>query len=410
MVRDPVLVGQRSETVRRANLSAIVRELHANGPLSRSALVARTGLTRTAIRALIGDLVAAGFVREDRPVAIGTPGRPSPLVRLVPGRAVVLAIEIAVDSLAVALVGLGGTVLAIERIDRLRGRTDAESVVADLAAVVARIRAGAPRVGLIGAAAAVAGVVRRSDGFVSTAPNLDWRDEPLGLRLSQVLDLGLPIAVANEADLGALAEHRRGAARGADHVLFVSGDVGVGGGLIVDGVPMTGVAGYGGEIGHLPLNPHGIACGCGSIGCWETEVGAAALLRRAGHPADGGRPEIDIVMREAAEGSPRVLEALDHIGHWLGIGLAGLVNTFNPSLIVLGGLVGRIHPWVAGVVEAELDRRALAAPRGLVRIVPSKLGVDAPLLGAGELAFEPVLADPAILAGPREGLIQLVSA
>jgi predicted ArsR family transcriptional regulator len=100
-------IGQRSETVRRANLSAIVRELHANGPLSRSQLVAKTGLTRSAIRGLIGEFVAADLVSEERAAPLGAPGRPSPVVRLSPGGAVVLALDIAVDSLAVALVGLG---------------------------------------------------------------------------------------------------------------------------------------------------------------------------------------------------------------------------------------------------------------------------------------------------------------
>jgi predicted NBD/HSP70 family sugar kinase len=243
------------------------------------------------------------------------------------------------------------------------------------------------------------------------APNMNWRGEPLGSRLATALDLPFPIAVANEADLGAIAEHRRGVGRGADQMLFVSGDVGVGGGLIIDGQPMTGLAGYGGEIGHMPVNPvAGTACGCGSIGCWETEIGAAALLRRAGLPADGGHRAIDRLLAEADAGVPTPVEALEHVGCWLGIGLAGLVNTFNPGLVVLGGLVGRIYPRVADVVERELDRRALAAPRALVRIVPAALGEDAPLVGAAELAFEPVLADPAILAGPREGLMHLASA
>ncbi|HTC85542.1 MAG TPA: helix-turn-helix domain-containing protein, partial [Candidatus Acidoferrum sp.] len=119
-------LGQRSETVRRANLSAIVRELHARGPLSRSELVVRTGLTRSAIRGLIGELVAADLVSEERAAPSRTPGRPSPLVRLNPDSAVVLALEIAVDSLAVALVGLGGEVLSHIRVDRPRGHSSVE--------------------------------------------------------------------------------------------------------------------------------------------------------------------------------------------------------------------------------------------------------------------------------------------
>ena len=198
---------------------------------------------------------------------------------------------------------------------------------------------------------------------------------------------------------------------GVDNVLFISGEVGVGGGLIVDGRPLTGVAGYGGEIGHIPVNPAGAACRCGSVGCWETEVGEGALLRRAGHPAAGGRAAVEAVLREAADGSPVALAALDHVGRWLGLGLAGLVNVLNPRLVVLGGLFGRIHPLDRGRPSRRSSTAGrLPAPRALVRVVPASLGVDAPLLGAAELAFEPLLADPAAWVGPRDAIPELESA
>ena len=407
-----VEIGQRSETVRRANLSAIVRELHGHGPLSRSDLVARTGLTRSAIRSLIGELAAAGLVWEERAEPLGTPGRPSPVVHPSTEGAVVLALEIAVDSLAVALVGLGGQVLDLVRVDRPRGHTSVDEIAQDLDELVSTVRARRPieEDRLVGIGVAVVGVVRRTDGLVSTAPNLGWRDVPLGQRLAATLRARVPVSIANEADLGALAELRRGAALGVRHVLFISGEVGVGGGAIVDGEPLTGSAGYAGEVGHIPVNPEGAACACGSIGCWETEIGEGALLRRAGHRASAGRDEVDAVLREGAAGSATALAALDETGRWLGIGLAGLVNVLNPELVVLGGLFGRMHPFVAPTVERELERRALPAPRELVRVVPASLGVDAPVLGAAELAVEPLLADPAAWLGPRRGLADLASA
>ena len=403
-------VGQRSESVRRANLSAIVRELHTDGPLSRSELVARTGLTRTAIRGLIGELVAADLATEGPAVPLGTPGRPSPQVRLNPDRAVVLALEIAVDSLAVALVGAGGAVLQLERVDLPRGHTSVDEIIADLVdlsdMVLARL---ARRESIIGVGISVVGVVRRTDGVVSMAPNLGWRDVPLGRRLADALQLDVPVTVANDGDLGALAEARRGAAIGADDVLFISSEVGVGGGLIAGGKPLGGAAGYGGEIGHIPVNPTGSACRCGSVGCWETEVGEGALLKRVGRSPGGGRGAVDEVLQEAERGVGHALAALDDVGRWLGFGLAGLVNVFNPRLVVLGGLFGRYYPFVIETVERELDRRALPGPRGLVAIVPATLGIDASLLGAAELALEQLLADPAVLVGPREAVPELVS-
>ena len=403
-------VGQRSETVRRANLSAIVRELHLSGARSRSELVAGTGLTRSAIRGLIGEFVASGVATETRATPLGGPGRPSPVVRPNAESATVLAVDILVDSLAVALVGLGGEVFDRIRVQPPRGHSAVDEVVDQLAQQAKVLLARSRSDTVIGIGVAVAGIVRRSDGFVVMAPNLGWRDVPLGAVLAAALEATVPISIANDGDLGALAELRRGAAIGADDVLYLSGEVGVGGGLIVDGRPLTGVAGFGGEVGHVPVNPAGIACQCGSIGCWETEIGEEALLRLAGHPTGGGWAEIDAVIEEAEAGSPVALEAFASVGRWLGLGLAGLVNIFNPRLVVMGGLFGRIHPYVADALEAELTRRALPSSRALVRVVPARLGVDAPLLGAAELAFEPFLADPAAWLRPRGARAELASA
>lgn len=402
-------VGQRSETVRRANLSAIVRGLHEHGPRSRSELVATTGLTRSAIGTLVGELADGGLVTEDQPLRLGTPGRPSPLVGLVPSSAVVLSFEILVDSIAAAVVGLGGETLEHIRIERPRDYLSVDDVVSDLVGLAddLRARVDAP---IIGIGVAIAGVVRRDDGLVALAPNLGWVDVPLGARLARALAVAVPIAVTNEANAGILAEHRRGAAVGIDDAVFVFGEVGVGGGLIVDGQPMTGVAGYSGEIGHIPINPDGAACRCGSVGCWETEVGERALLARAGRPANGGRAAVESVIQDARAGSTEALAGLDHVGRWLGVGLAGLVNILNPRVIVLGGLFSRIHPYISHTVERELDRRALPAPRALVAIVPGILGEDAPLLGAAELAFEPLLSDPALWLTPRTTMAGRASA
>lgn len=394
-------LGLRSETIRRANLSAIVRALHCDGPLSRSELGARTGLTRSAIRVLIGELSAAGLVDELNGPLLGTPGRPSAVVRLRPGRAVVLALEVAVDYLAAALVGIGGQVLSTHRIDRSRARVSVEETIRDLVALAGTLTehdTADDYDELVGICVAFAGIVRRTDDVIAMAPNMGWREVPLGDLLAQALGTHLRVMVANEADLGALAEQRRGAGAGVHDMLFISGEVGVGGGLIVDGRPMTGATGYGGEIGHMPLNPAGGPCGCGSFGCWELEVGEQALLALAGHPVDGGRSEVDRVLEDARCGDEQALAAFDQVGTWLGRGVAGLVNVLNPQLVVLGGLFQRIYPFVEPALRREVQRLALRPSAAVVTMASSSLGVDAPLLGAAELAFERLLDDPASLA------------
>lgn len=370
--------------------------------MSRSELGVRTGLTRSAIRALIGELTELDLVSEGSSASLGIPGRPSSLVRPNPVGAVVLGIDVKVDSVDVAVVGLGGEILNQVRVERPRGRISVDQTVADLVELVNQVWETTPgREALVGIGVSVAGLVRRSDGLVNSAPNLGWHEVPFGAQLSEALQANVPLTVANEADMGAMAEHRRGAAIHADNLLYISGEVGVGGGVIVDGRPLTGVAGYGGEVGHMPVNPNGIACRCGSCGCWETEIGEGALLLRAGHPPGGGQSAVDLVLEEASAGIPEALNAVDNVGRWLGVGLAVLVNVFDPELVVLGGLLGRLYPFVMPRVEAELDRLALQASRDLVRVIPSRLGGHASLLGAAELAFEPMLSDPFGWAGVR---------
>jgi predicted NBD/HSP70 family sugar kinase len=404
-------LGQRSETVRRANLSAIVRALHEDGPQSRSDLVARTGLTRSAIRALVGELTASGLATEDRAVHLGRPGRPSPEVSLVPEAATAVAFFIGVDSLAAAVVGLGGSILAEARVDRPRRHHSVEDIVSDIVGIFDMLpggRSSSDRVVAVGVA--VAGVVRRADGLVETAPNLGWTSAPLGTVLAARLGWDIPVIVGNEADLGVLAELRRGAAVGVDDVIYVHGEVGVGAGIIAGGRPLTGAAGYAGELGHFPVTFDGRPCRCGSRGCWETEVGGEALLVRAGYPSDAGREGIDAVLRDAEAGSPVALAAINLTGERIGIGLAGLVNTFNPRLIVLGGLFGRLQPFAHAAIWAAMAARTLPAPLALVRVVPATLGDDAPLLGAAEIALEAVLQDPAARLGSRDDVAELATA
>jgi predicted NBD/HSP70 family sugar kinase len=404
-------LGQRSETVRRSNLSAIVRTLHEAGPQSRSELVAHTGLTRSAIRGLVGELTAAGLVTEDRAVRCGRPGRPSLEVSLVPGSAVAVAFWIGVESLSAAVVGLGGILLGVARSDRPRGHDEAEATVDDLVALLDRLPDHRPDEDVVaGVGVAVAGVVRSRDGLVETAPNLGWSGVPLGDLVAAALGWSVPVAVRNEADLGVLAEHRRGAAVGVDDVLYVHGEVGVGSGVLADGRPLSGAAGYAGEIGHFPVASGDLPCRCGSVGCWETLIGAGALLSRAGLPRDAGPEGLDRLFSAADRGDPNAVAAIEATGRMLGLGLGGLVNAFNPRLIVLGGIFSRLHPYATDRIWEELSLHSMSAPRAMVHVVPATLGVDAPLLGAAEIALEPVLADPATRFGRRHALVRLASA
>lgn len=402
------LHGAGNEDVRRRNLSALLRHVHVHGPSSRSELTVATGLNRSTIATLVAELMARGLVRERLPDPRGVPGRPSPLVEVRHDGVAVLATEIFADSLAAAVVGLGGRVLAHRRVDRTRAWRSPEATVAELAGVARTlIEDGPPGRRLVGIGVAVAGLVRLADGFVPIAPPLGWRDVALASLVRSALPLDAPVHVGNDADLAALAEHTRGAGLGRDDFLLLWGEVGVGCGIVADGRAVLGRSGYAGEVGHLPVDPEGAVCPCGSRGCWETRVGEDALLRLAGL---GDRPDarqaVDDVLAGAAAGDAHALAAVSEVGRWLGIGLAGLVNVLAPGRVALAGVLARLYPYVREIVARELDRRVMAAPRADVEIVAAELGAEGPLLGAAELAWSPILDEPTtvpVLVTGREG-------
>ena len=385
-----------SESVRRDNLSTALREVHLNGPRSRSELVAITGLNRSTVAGIVAELTDLGFVHEEPGESQGSPGRPSPSVHARSDGAVVLAVGIAVHSMAVAVVGLGGQVHELERQRLAHIRPSLEEALQGMREMGLELleRSGL-RSQLVGVGVAAQGAVRSADGFVHFAPNLGWSTVPLARLVEESLGLGVPVVVRNEADLGARAEHVRGAGVGFADLIYVSSDVGVGGGIITSGRPLVGASGYAGEVGHFPVDPDGATCGCGSRGCWETVVGLQALLRRAGRDPDAGPEEVAAIVREAEEGVVEAIDALVGVGRWMGVGLAGLVNVFDPEIVVLGGLFSVTAPFTLPVVRRQLEDRKLAHTRESVEVVTSRLGADGPVLGAAERAFEPLLADPA---------------
>ncbi len=380
--------GSTQEDLRRHNLSAVLNHLHVSGPLSRAELTALLTLNRSTIAGLVCELAGAGLVRERADRASVGVGRPSLVVETDPSRVHVLAGVVAVDGLEVALVGLGGVVLARRRGRRGRNRT-ARGVADDLVALASAVSVDGDAGALQALVVAVPAVVRRSDGCVRLAPNLGWVDEPLGELLAERL-AGLPVRVGNDADLGLLAEHRRGAARGVADVVFLAGEAGVGGGAILGGRPLTGAGGYAGELGHVVVRPGGRRCRCGARGCWETEIGAASVARALGLPASTGTAEIVAALRRRSDPT----DALRRLGHYLGLGISTVVNLFNPRLLIIGGLLREVYPLVADEVTASLQTAALAAAAEQLRIVVPALGGDASLVGAAELAWSDLLTDP----------------
>jgi predicted NBD/HSP70 family sugar kinase len=383
--------GFGNDSLRRDNLATVLRLVHRSGAegLSRSALTARTGMNRSTIAALVGELAERGLVAESEPVSRSGVGRPSPIVTTTE-RAVALAVNPEIDAIRLAVVGLGGRVLARHRV-AARPDIDVPDVV-ELTATAARtLLAGlAPGHRVIGAGIAVPGLVRTGDGLVRLAPHFGWVDEPFTALLSVALDL--PASAGNDATLGVLAEATFGAGRGiADLVYLNGGASGIGGGIVAGGRPLTGGAGYAGELGHTLVNSDGALCHCGATGCLETEVRRAPLLELAGLD-DSRADELEEVL--LASDDPAVRAEVDRqLGH-LGVALRTAINTLNPERIVLGGFLAALYAVAPGQLALSGTARPLAASRESVEIVSAELGSDILMVGAAELAFAGLLADP----------------
>ncbi|MGX4654667.1 ROK family protein [Micromonospora sp. SCSIO 07396] len=397
MPRSPTVDGQSPGDSRRRSLGALLRRVHLGGPVSRAGLAEWLGVNRSTVLALTTELVAAGLVREDSAELTGRAGRPSLMVRPAADRVYVIAFDIAVDRLVAARVGLGGAIQDRREARRARAGVDLDTVVRVLADLGRQLHAtAASGAACVGIGASYCGMIRPGDGMVRFGPDMGWVDQAFGAELARRLDLGLPVLVGNEAHLGAVAEHRRGVGVGVDNLVYLHGDVGVGGGIIVGGELLGGDGGYGSEVGHMLVNPYdGRPCGCGSRGCLEAEVGERALLDAAGRPRDRiGRDAVREVVDAADRGDPAAREALRTVGDWLGIGVANVINLFNPGMVIFGGMLREVYRGSAAHVRERIAVNVLPVSRTRARLRVSALGDDATLVGAAELGFTRLLTDP----------------
>jgi len=388
-------LGTNQEAIRRHNLGTLLRHVHGAGQISRAELTSLMGLNRSTIAGLVGELESLGISEHTTPVGTRQgAGRPSSGVRIAAEGPFVIAVDLGVDRAVVARVGLGGRVL--ERAHApVSSDGEAWQVGASVATLIRNVVEQAPPAApLVGIGISVPGLVRRNDGLVRLAPNLQWHDVSFGGIVLAALDLDIPVSIANDADLGAIAEHIRGAAVGIDDLIYVSGNVGVGAGVITGGHRLEGAGGYAGEVGHLRFNPQGRPCHCGNRGCWETEVGGHAIAEAIHCPPDQVA-HLDQVLEGFDQPSPE----LRLTGTALGQGLASIVNMFNPRMVVLGGYFRSLYSLVGAEVDAGLADRALPAPLESVTLVLPGLGSDSPLLGAAEIALEPLFVDPVAALG-----------
>ncbi|MEU7034580.1 ROK family protein [Streptomyces sp. NPDC046237] len=389
----------------RGALGPALELVHTGRAPTRAVLTAELGVTRATAGAVAAELEALGLIRVDSNpgAAAGSQGRPSHRLEVDEKGPVALAAQVHADGFRAALVGLGGTIVATAPGCVTVSADPAQVLGAVVDAGAALLQESGRR--CVGAGLAAPSAVAEPEGTALNPLHLAW---PAGAPVREIFaervraaGIEGPAFTGNDVNLAALAEHRHGAGRGARDLLCVAtGHRGVGGALVLDGRLHTGSSGLALEVGHLTVNPEGRPCHCGSRGCLDVETDPLAFLTVAGR--DPG-PEVSLLQQardllRTSPDDPGVRVAREELIDRLGLGLAGLVNILNPDRIILGGLHREL-------LDADPDRlRAVVADRSLwgrsggVPILACTLDHNS-LVGAAELAWQPVLDDPLAALG-----------
>ncbi|MEO8021803.1 ROK family protein [Polaromonas sp.] len=356
------------QLVKRINRSVLLRLLRNQPGRSRAQLASHSGLTKSTVSLLVRELIDEGWLSETSLAAASGVGRPSTPLQIDTRSRGLIGVEVAVDTLRVVSVSLLGQVLwSME--EPLRG-TRPQDVCSQIAELTVQAHAQLVSRGmqLSGVGVGVPGAFDEATGVLRFAPNLGWRNVDFVPQITRALaHAGLPpvpVHVQNEADTAALSEYEFSEGENRDSLIFVTCDVGVGAGIVLNDRLFTGMQGMAGEIGHSTLQIDGPQCSCGRRGCAETFIGSGAL----GQLADARRA-----------------------GRYLGVLLQNLWTTFDPSVLVVGGASCHRFPDMVQVAQETLQTYATYAGMATPVVRVARYGLLASAVGAAALVLHQYL-------------------
>ncbi|MCO1654036.1 ROK family transcriptional regulator [Pseudonocardia humida] len=364
---------------------AVLDRLRREPGSTRAALARDLGLASGTATEITARLRELDLVTETAAAASGR-GRPTSVLGPHPAGPLVLVAEIRHEDWRVGVAGLDGRVAVLDA-DR-----HAHRPAAVLRAVAAVADGAVDRWGRRVRAVSVVVAATVRDGRLVQASTLGWG--PVDLT-ALAPPRGLPLLVGNDATLAGVAEARSGAAAGAGTALHLTVEVGIGGTLVVDGRPVAGATGAGGEFGHLPFGDPALRCPCGARGCWDLEVDGRAVARHLGEPP----PEDPRSHLRAALARPGARDAVERITRALGTGTAGLVNALDPEVVTLGGLAGPLRRHARAAFDAAFADGLMAFRRAAPPAVRDAVhGDDGALHGAAAVGLDEVISERGLAA------------
>jgi len=370
--------------IKKINTAIVLECVLTHAPLSRAQISERTGLNKATVSSLVQDLIASNLVRE---IGMGeSSGGRKPVMLLFNEQAgYAVGIDLGVGYLRGVLTDLqGGVVREAECTFKSRSASDVVPLLHDC---IAELIASAPPspYGIVGIGIGVPGIVD-SDGSMLFAPNLEWKHVPLRSIVAE--RFGLPVTIDNEANAGAQGEQRYGVGIGIANQIYVSVGIGIGTGITIDKSLYKGTNGFSGELGHLSIALDGKACRCGNRGCWELYASENALLQQA---APLGLDTVDAVVEAAHAGNAEAARLLRSIGEYLGIGIANIVNVFNPEAVIIGNSMRAAEAFIDEPLRATVEQRTLSQHLSGMRLLYAELGKQSAVRGAAYYAISQFL-------------------
>ena len=386
---DPL--GANQTLARRHNSSAILNLLRQNGPNSRAWLATRTSLTRSSVGRIVDDLCSENLVREVE-LAPRRMGRPGMLLELNPEGGSAIGMEIGVNFISILLTDFSAKMIWRERVS-LPDEASAEEYLsrAEQLAHQASDLAAARHYRQMGIGIGVWGLVDYEKGVIRFAPNLMWHDIPLKEKWEAAF--GVPVYIENDANACALGEYYFGAGKGIEDFIYISMDIGVGGGIIAGGKLFRGSSGYAGEIGHMSIDLHGKPCRCGKVGCLETMVGRRIIIKQYQNLTDAGELTLEEIIQRARSGDSIARSIFEEVAGILGLGIGNLINIFNPQRIILGWSIGQAYDLLLPTLVKSIRQNSMLDQMGKLDVVPFMNGADDCLLGCVALVMDEIIRE-----------------
>ena len=374
--------------VKEINTSIVMDTVIRYHSISRARISELTGLNKGTVSSLVLELINQQLVYETGTGA-SSGGRKPVMLQFNGDTGYVVGIDLGVNYILTILTNLEGSIIC-EHHEDITG-LNLQEIIPLLVRTIEIVSKQAPTspYGIVGIGIGVPGIVD-SDGTVLFAPNLGWTHVDLRAEV-QAHYPQIPIFIDNEANMGAIGEQQYGAGKDAANLIYISVGIGIGAGIILNNKLFRGTSGYSGETGHMTIDAEGSLCRCGNRGCWELYASEQALISKGEQMASSAMNSLETFVASAEAGQRSTIEAFEKIGHYLGIGVANIMNIFNPDLIIIGNRLALAERWVSPSLQETVQLRALPIQRQSATVQFSGLISHSTALGASFMAVSAFL-------------------